>query len=259
MPKGITSFKKSQRFSNDFALLEDDAGNQFIESDNLNLSIKIRKGGYIPRSGLLLIDYLNSINIDGDVLDIGTGETGILAHYMYARGTHNVIACDKDASAINHAKSASLFAENISWIISDIFSNIKKRLFDYIVSNPPQMPMPYKGNLHDYGGYDGRDTILEIIKNSPVYLSPNGRLFMLCFDFLGITENFNSDLSICMIASKYGLSCRVVKAYKKPIRRGGKTEESKQWINKIYPKYKFQKSSNGDVYYKIFILEFKHL
>ncbi len=251
------NWKKLQKLSDDFILMDDGNGNQLIKSERFNFSVKIKKDGYIPRSGLLLIDCLNEFTVNGAILDIGTGETGILAHYMRARGADKVVACDKDALAIKYIQDVSE-DKNISWIISDVFLNIKRYKFGCIVSNPPQMPMLVKNNLHDYGGHDGRDIILKIIKNAAHYLRLNGRLFMLCFDFLGLTERFNPKPSISEIALNHNLTCKVIKKYQRRIRIGGKTEKNLPWIKKIYPKYKFKKFLSGDFYHNIFILEFRH-
>lgn len=252
--KDIMNSKKLRKLSDDFFIICDSQGNHFLKSERLNLEIRIKENGYIPRSGLLLANCLNEFDIAGKGLDIGTGEIGFLAYYMYAKGASKVIACDCDPPTINFAQYASPLAKHIIWLVSDVFSNIEERSFDYIVSNPPQMPMEHKGRLHDYGGYDGRDVILRILKNSPNYLSPNGKLFILCFDFLGVMERFNSEPSISEIALKNGLCCHIVAEYQRQIRTGGETEKNLAWIKKIYPKYKFQ-STQGEFWHKIFILK----
>ena len=171
-----------------------------------------------------------------------------------------VVACDMDREAIYHAKKASLIANKILWLVGDTFSPITKACkFDLILSNPPQMPMPQRDSLHDYGGYDGRDVIVQIIEKVSNYLNCNGSFFLLCFDFLGVTERYNTNYSIQEIARRNGLSCKVCAGYQRSIRKRGQTEKNLPWIKRIYPDYKFKKNSEGNFYHKILILELKHL
>lgn len=88
------------------------------------------------------------------------------------------------------------------------------------------------------------------------YLDENGKFFLLCFDFLGITEKFNTEPFILEIALKNGINCNIVSRHERQIRKGGKTEENIKWINKIYPFYKF-KNYDNNLYHNIFIIEFK--
>lgn len=245
--------------SNNSMLYSNGQNNRFLVLKHPNLTFKIKRNGYIPRSGLLLARVLNKINVKGcAVLDIGTGETGFLAYCALAKGASMVVACDIDKRAITHAKIASENGKNIVWRVSNVFSNIPNIAFDFIVSNPPQMPMPSLGNFHDYGGSNGRNIILRIIKNSRNYLSNNGSIILLCFDFLGVIQRFNSEPSIKEIANNYGLRCAVILKYKQRVRRGGKTEENLNWIKKVYPLYQFKKTTTGDYSYEIFILELKY-
>lgn len=255
--KGSLNFIKLLNFSDNFVVLGDKKGGRFIASSKLNFLLRIKPGGYIPKSGLLLGEYIGKFNCGSCVLDIGTGEIGFLAHCMLANGASNVFACDKDREAILHAQNCSKDAKKITWIESDVFSNIHGR-FDCIVSNPPQMPMLENKSLHDSGGRDGRYVILKILESASRYLTPNGRLIFSCFDFLGAVEQFNEQLSIIDVALTCGLSGAVVGKYQRFIRRGGETEKNFFWIQKIYPKYNFMNTSDG-IAYNIFILEFKQI
>lgn len=169
----------------------------------------------IPKSGILLANALSKLNIGETALDIGTGETGFLAYYLLSKGANKIVACDIDQEAINHAQTASLNNSHIIWKVSDVYSNLPNLKFDLIVSNPPQMPMSNPGQPHDYGGIDGRDIILNIIKKSRQYLNLDGKIVFLCFDFLGVTERFNSSPSIAEIANKSGFRCKVIEKHKR--------------------------------------------
>jgi methylase of polypeptide subunit release factors len=244
-----------------FILCESDDGKWLI-SEQLNLIMKIKPGGYVPKSGLILAQYLQD-NIDlccRRVLDIGTGEVGFLAQYAFAAGASTVIGCDAELDAIEHAKGCSNTSYQIHWQVSDVYLQLDKNNsgFDVILSNPPQMPMQNQGSWHDYGfrgSNDGRAVIQRIIKSAPQWLSPGGRIFMLIFDFLGIEQSYDSCPNLCQFADEMNMSCKIVGRYPKIIRHGGETEKNLGWIKEVYPKYKFKQCQNGQQF-DVCIVEF---
>jgi len=230
--------------------------NGIFVSRNLGVALRIKEGGYIPKSGLLLANVLDYCPIQGRVLDIGTGEIGFLAHYLLSAGASVVFASDIDEYTIEHASQSSDNSSNIKWIISDVFSGITELDLDLIISNPPQMPCESGGyNDHDFGGDDGRNIILRIISNSSNYMVFGGHLIILCFDFLGVESRFNSQKSIMEIARDFGFKALVLGRFPHVIRRGGKTEENLDWIRKIYPRYEFKKTPENNFSHEIIILE----
>lgn len=237
------------------------ADNLYAVSDKFNLCIKIKHGGYIPKSGLLLANYLKQFDLESKtILDMGCGETGILAHYALARGA-NVTGVDIDPSAIVHARNSSNRSNEIVWIISDLFSNLNGCKFDIVISNPPQMPMPFEErkklrDWHDSPGNTGRETIVRILETVPLYLNRRGEILILVFDFLGVKESFSPSPGLEEIGYRSGFSCEVVRSYSKPIRRDGQTEKNISWIKKIYPRYIFKKEE-GNYYYNILIVKFR--
>jgi len=244
-----------QKISKNFCLVRNNHGKRVIFSDKLRIAIQVKEGGFVPKSGLLVADELEKLKIFGRALDIGTGETGILANCLSTLGASEIVATDIDRGAVEWAKISSNLNPFISWYHCDLYhkSNFNDR-FDLIVSNPPQMPMPYQGHLHDYGGLDGKDTIVKIIQKSKDILNPRGRLILLCFDFLGVRAT-KERKSIVDVAQINGLKTEILAKHKRVIRRGGKTEENMNWIRKVYPRYTFQKDEQGNYYHEIFILE----
>lgn len=234
----------------------------YIVSDNLGLCIKIKHGGYTPKSGLLLTDYLWQTDLkDVSLLDLGCGETGILAHYAFARGA-DATGVDIDPSVISHAGDSSNRSGEITWMISDLFSNLNGCGFDLVVSNPPQMPMPFEErrklkDWHDSSGNTGRETIARILGTASPYLSTNGEIIILIFDFLGVKERFGSFPSLEEIGCQNGFSCEIVESHPKLVRRGGQTERNVSWIQEVYPKYNFGEDERGNRYYNILIVKFK--
>lgn len=236
--------------------------NLYVVSDNFGLCIKIKHSGYTPKSGLLLVDYLWQIDLEGmSLLDLGCGETGILSHYAFARGA-DTTGVDIDPSVISYVRDSSNRSSEITWIISDLFSNLNGCRFDLIVSNPPQMPMSFEErkklkDWHDSSGNTGRETIVRILEVASLYLNTNGEIIILIFDFLGVKESFGSFLSLEEVGCQNGFSCEIVGSYPKVVRGGGQTEKNIPWIQKIYPSYGFRRDAKGNCYYNILIVKFR--
>jgi methylase of polypeptide subunit release factors len=245
-----------QRSTNEHLPYSDFVGDVIFHFREPEIILKIRQGGYIPKSGVFLARCLNQYDIRGDALDIGTGETGFLAYYLKARGAERVTACDIDEDALEWAKQAGFRKTEINWILSDVFESVEReKKFDLIVSNPPQMPMLTPGNPHDYGGRSGRDIIVEIINGCKGRLKEDGKLVLLCFDFLGVLERFGTLPSLAELIEKEGLSHSVIDQCEREVRKGGKTEDNIEWIKKVYPEYQFRENQQGNLIYKVLVLE----
>ncbi|MBU4026509.1 methyltransferase, partial [Patescibacteria group bacterium] len=250
----------------DFDLVIDDnkTNSLYIISERYNIFIKVKHGGYIPSSGFLLIDSLGKFEFNGkSVIDIGCGETGILAHYLFAREASSVVGIDIDPSAIAHAKHSSNVSDYITWIVYDAGNILTNNKFDVIISNPPQMPMSFElrkqlKDWHDSCGDTGIELITQIIKRASTGLRSGGEIFILVFDFLGVRESYNNTLSIEEIGCRYGFSCEIIKSYPKTVRKGGQTEKSISWIKHVYPKYRFGRDTEGNLCYNALTVRFQH-
>jgi len=257
--KGFTFLKMKHLYNNIYLCNQEDK--QFIHIIESDIFIEVKKDGYIPKSGLLLSDYLLLCDLKNkSVLDIGTGETGFIANYSKFLGAKDVYGVDIDPEIIKHAQSAYLKdIQKINWHVSNIFSFFNQNLkFDFIVSNPPQMPMEVAGNTHDYGGEDGRIIIEKIIKNSKNFTHKDSKLIILLFDFLGVDISYNNSLSLFKFASNINMSSKIIKSYKNNIRKGGQTEKNINWIRKKFPKYKFKMDENNNLYFHSLIVEFNN-
>ncbi len=239
----------------EFAVLHKTDTGDYLRIASLDLTLRICKGGYTPRSGLYLAAHLSQRGIQGEVLDVGTGDTGLLAYCMAKLNAQRVVACDINPRTVECARTAG-DGQAIEWLTSDMFAAIPKNYrFDLIVSNPPQLPMPIPGALHDYGGLDGRATILRLIGETRRFLKGNGSLVMLCFDFLGVDKRWSTTPSLKEIAADHGFALRIVTRHRKSVRPGGKTRSHLPWIQAVYPLYRFGKDEQGNPTHQIQVVE----
>ena len=109
---------------------------------------KVTTDVLIPRdeTELVVREAIDLININGykTILDIGTG-SGCIACSLSELTKCKVYAVDISAKALEIAKiNAKNLFQNIQFIESDLFSNIKECSFDLIISNPPYIPLGTK-------------------------------------------------------------------------------------------------------------------
>ena len=127
------------------------------------------------------------------VLDLGTGQLGLLA--VYCARTHNVnmVAVDVNEEFVENAQliAAASCAPDIGFRQSDWFSNVDG-VFDLIFSNCPYIPTEEGSSLQHLqphpeiwdGGHDGLAHVRAIIVNAAKFLMPKGLLL------LGIDTNY---------------------------------------------------------------------
>ncbi len=83
----LNNLQQLRKLFGSFALFSDSNREIWLASKDYNFAIRMKKDGYVPKSGLLIAEALKDIPIVGKkVLDIGTGEDGFLAYYLKARG-----------------------------------------------------------------------------------------------------------------------------------------------------------------------------
>ncbi len=145
------------------------------------VKIKEFKNVYPPKEDSFLI--LKAVKYArGRVLDLCTG-SGIIA-INAALKADEVIAVDINPYAVKAAKrNASLNkVKNIKFIVSDLFSKLKREKFDVIYANPPYLPGESKKDWVDYalnGGKEGSEITIKIIDGLKNHLKKDGMAFII--------------------------------------------------------------------------------
>jgi len=166
----------------------------FKEWKFYGMELHINPNVLIPRQDTeLLVDLIiNQHNDQGkiDILDLGTGSGAIGIALGNRFKNAKILLSDISLNATNIAKKNILRhkLKNISVIQSDWFAKIPKKNFEVIVSNPPYIDksdvhLKDEGLLYEpqealISRQEGYEDIIEIIKNSPKFLKPNGTLYI---------------------------------------------------------------------------------
>ena len=109
-------------------------------------NFKVNKNVLIPRPETeLLVEQCIKMAVEKNsktILDIGTGSGAIAITLAKELPNAKVLACDISEEALEVAKENGklLEANNIKFEKSDVFSGVKFKEFDMIVSNPPYIP-----------------------------------------------------------------------------------------------------------------------
>ena len=139
-----------------------------------------------------VIDYIRKNNLTNiKILDLctGSGIIGITLKKELEEFDVKILASDISSRALTVAKeNASSLKEDISFVESDLFSNIQDK-FDIIVSNPPYIAhddkktikenvLNYDPHLALFAGEEGMYFYRNIIEKSRPYLNEKGIMFL---------------------------------------------------------------------------------
>lgn len=161
--------------------------------DNMtyNSVLSIYPGGGVH----YLIDHL-TIRAGDYALDLCTG-SGVLGIYA-AEKASKVIATDISSRALEFARRNAKrnHVSNIEFREGNLFKPVAAEKFDYIVSNPPFIPVPDKlrAPLHSCGGSDGLYYIREILRKTGDFLKPNGRMQLFSLSLGTKDKSFLEDI-----------------------------------------------------------------
>lgn len=164
-------------------------------ADFYGYELKVDERVLIPRpeTELLAENVIKTVNGDKNktVLDLCTG-SGAIAVAVNKESGAKVTASDVSEKALALAKeNAEINGANVEFICSDLFSELKGRTFDIIVSNPPYIKSAeietLQREVRDYepkialdGGEDGLDFYRVIAKKAKKYLNDGGALLLEC-------------------------------------------------------------------------------
>jgi ribosomal protein L3 glutamine methyltransferase len=157
------------------------------------LSFKTDPRALVPRSPIAeLIEsgfepWLGGRDVER-VLDMCTGSGCIAIATAHYNPHWQVDAVDlsEDALSLAQENKVRLHTGNVRLVHSDMFQNLDGQVYDLIVTNPPYvthaetdaLPPEYshEPELGLRAGEDGLDLALEILRDAPAHLSPNGLL-----------------------------------------------------------------------------------
>lgn len=169
------------------------------ETEFFGLTFKVDEKVFIPRPETeILVEKIieivkNHYSLRGKIkiLDIGTGSGCIAISLAKSLLIAKITAVDISIGALEVAKYNSKLnnvGEEIEFIESDLFGDLKSDTYDLIVSNPPYIPsadienlqreIKYEPRIALDGGRDGFDFYRRIIKDAPKFLKKGGFLFM---------------------------------------------------------------------------------
>lgn len=115
-------------------------------------------------------------------LDMGTG-SGIYA-VVAAQKARKVFAVDINPQVRQYVLfNAALNGvyDKVEFVHGDVFENLNNLKFDFIVSDPPVVPVPKNASfwLHSNGGQDGSETLEKIFEGLSDHLGRGARLQMV--------------------------------------------------------------------------------
>ncbi len=184
------------------------------QKEFMKLSFFVDKNVLIPRQDTeILVEEVINIakkNNAKKILDLCTGSGAIAVSLAKYLPQAEITAIDISNEALKIAKKNAISnnVENqITFISSDMFTNLNEEKFDIIVSNPPYIKTNVIKNLNIQvqnepyialdGGKDGLDFYKKIINESYQYLKYNGYLcleigFDQKIDVIELIENTES-------------------------------------------------------------------
>ncbi|NLV66305.1 MAG: peptide chain release factor N(5)-glutamine methyltransferase [Spirochaetes bacterium] len=144
-----------------------------------------------PETELLVDMAIYWAPMHGAVLDLCAGSGAIAVALKKSRPDLALTAADISGLALEIAKENSekiLGHEKITFLHGDLFSPVKGKVFDLIVSNPPYVDIELKGTLQKELEYEpanalycedgGRGVIARIIEGAGVHLADDGVLLL---------------------------------------------------------------------------------
>ena len=164
----------------------------------VEITLEFDEDVYQPGSLTETLADLMEINPGDRVADVGCG-TGYLGITAALLGAEEVICIDPEPNAIrwtNHNAGLNK-VHNVTTYLGKELDPVEHLPLDVIVTLPPQMPFSSNFNPWRYGGRDGSDVIIKIIRQAARVLNPvKGKLFLL-HAALAFPAKVRETLSMC--------------------------------------------------------------
>ena len=164
------------------------------KKDFMGLTFAVNENVLIPRPETEILTefvgkYLRGINREVIFADLGTGSGAIPISILKFVKNARAIAVDISEKALEVAKFNAIkfhVEDRLEFHCGDLFSPLKGKIFDAIISNPPYIPTRDLKTLQKEvqseplialdGGKDGLAFYRRIISAAPQFLSENGVL-----------------------------------------------------------------------------------
>lgn len=144
-------------------------------------------------ASLSLLKYLFSVR-GKSVLDLGCG-SGLFAIAAAKLGAREVWATDISPAAVECTRrNAERNQVELRAKVGDLYDPVDGRLFDLIVSNPPQTPVPPGAQGAKVAGPDGLRYLEPLVRSAPDHLEAGGQLLTFVLS-LADTRRFETLLS----------------------------------------------------------------
>jgi release factor glutamine methyltransferase len=152
-------------------------------------------------STAMLLRYLRKLPLlDKKVIEVGSG-SGLISLFCAKQGA-DVCACDINPAAVENTKAnAATNKRSFPVYLSNLFSEVPKNQFDYILVNPPYYKKNPK-NAAEHAWYCGENLeYFDTLFNQAVtYISPKSEMLMVLSDECDIN-------GIKSTAQKHGWNC----------------------------------------------------
>lgn len=139
------------------------------------------------------------------VAEPGCG-TGVLSLYAALAGAHWVVGTDVDPDALAAARQNAVLngIANVSFVPGSLLEPVPAGL-DLVVALLPHKPAPRPFNQRYYGGPDGTDLLLAVIRQSAERLNAGGRLVLYVNSIANperVAREFARDFEVRLLAEK---------------------------------------------------------
>lgn len=147
--------------------------------------IQKKNGFRFSVDAVILADFFRGTK-PGKVLEIGTG-TGIISILLSGRKeVEKITALEVQPEMAELAErnvERNGLEERIDVVLGDVKEMKSGNMYDYVLSNPPYMPVDGKKiNIHDNKALSRHEinlTLEELVKNAKRLLKPRGQFFMV--------------------------------------------------------------------------------